>query len=254
MTIPQTIPQAIAETIAETAPGPTFAPVARQSTAELIAERLREAITRGVLAPGEQLGEASLAGQFAVSRGPLREAMQRLVAEGLLRSERHRGIFVIELTDADVQDVYRARKAIERAAAGEVLRGQSQAACVRLGAVIEVMVAAAERGDAAAVADADQRFHEVLVESADSPRLRRAMRTLLSETRMLLGELQQAYPDLREQVAEHLALRDAVADGEPVAVLRLIDEHMDDAVRRLLALRVAAASGNLTTRHADPAS
>ncbi|MGH3966570.1 MAG: GntR family transcriptional regulator, partial [Mycobacterium sp.] len=68
-----------------------FAPLHRQSTAELIADRLREAIMRGQLAPGQQLGEASLAAQFAVSRGPLREAMQRLVAEGLLRSERHRG-------------------------------------------------------------------------------------------------------------------------------------------------------------------
>lgn len=46
-----------------------FAPLERQSTAELIAERLRIAIMRGVLAPGAQLGEASLAAQFAVSRG-----------------------------------------------------------------------------------------------------------------------------------------------------------------------------------------
>ncbi|MBO0864516.1 MAG: GntR family transcriptional regulator, partial [Mycobacterium sp.] len=100
-----------------------FAPVSRQSTAELIADRLREAITRGQLAPGQQLGEASLAAQFEVSRGPLREAMQRLVAEGLLRSERHRGIFVVELTEADVHDVYRLRKAIERVAIEQICRG-----------------------------------------------------------------------------------------------------------------------------------
>src|SRR5699024_720401 len=92
-----------------------FEPLSRPSTPELLAERLREAITRGRLTPGRQLGEASLATQFEVSRGPLREAMQRLVAEGLLRSERHRGIFVVELTDDDVRDVYRARKTIERA-------------------------------------------------------------------------------------------------------------------------------------------
>lgn len=58
-----------------------FEPLSRPSTPELIAERLREAITRGRLAPGQQLGEASLATQFEVSRGSLREAMQRLVAE-----------------------------------------------------------------------------------------------------------------------------------------------------------------------------
>src|SRR5699024_8164694 len=150
------------------------------STAELIAERLREAITRGQLTPGHQLGEAHLAAQCAVSRGPLREAMQRLVAEGLLRSERHRGIFVVELTEADVHDVYRARKAIERAAVGELLGGDADAARAtwrRLGPAVDAMAAAARRGDAATVADADQQFHEVLIECADSPRLSRATRT-----------------------------------------------------------------------------
>ncbi|MGB3331394.1 MAG: GntR family transcriptional regulator [Mycobacterium sp.] len=214
-----------------------FEPLSRPSTAELIAERLREAITRGRLAPGQQLGEATLAAQFAVSRGPLREAMQRLVAEGLLRSERNRGIFVVELTDDDVRDVYQARKAIERAAVIEVLRGDPRSAAARLRGPVEALRVAASQGDGAAAADADQAFHEVLVECAGSPRLHRAMRTLLSETRILLGELEEAYPDLRDQVTEHVVLRKAIGAGDEALAIRLIDEHMDDAVRRLLARR-----------------
>jgi DNA-binding GntR family transcriptional regulator len=220
-----------------------FAPLSRQSTAELIAHRLREAITRGQLAPGQQLGEASLAAQFAVSRGPLREAMQRLVAEGLLRSERHRGIFVIELTEADVRDVYLARKSIERTAIEEICRGDTALARIRLGKPVKVMVAAARRQDAAAVADADQQFHEVLVACADSPRLHRAMRTLLSETRMLLGELEDSYSDLSKQAAEHIALRDAIGSGDETTAMRLIDEHLDDGLSRLL-MRRATATGD----------
>lgn len=218
-------------------PDTAFAPVHRRSTPELIAEQLRRAITRGQLAPGQQLGEAGLAAQFAVSRGPLREAMQRLVAEGLLHSERHRGIFVVNLTDTDVRDVYRVRKAVERAAVTEVMHGDTGAVAARLRGPLDAMRTAARRRDGVAVADADQEFHHVLVDSAGSPRLHRAMRTLLSETRILLGELEDAYPDLREQVAEHVALRDAIAAGDESAVLHLIDEHMDDAVRRLLARR-----------------
>jgi len=214
-----------------------FAPLSRPSTPELIAERLRDAITRGRLAAGQQLGEANLAAQFEVSRGPLREAMQRLVAEGLLRSERNRGIFVIELTDDDVRDVYQARKAIERAAVTEVLRGDPAAAAARLRGPVDAMRAAAARGDLTAAADSDQEFHEVLVDCAGSPRLHRAMRTLLSETRILLGELEEAYPDLREQVREHVVLRKAIGTGDQAAAVRLVDEHMDDAVRRLLARR-----------------
>ncbi|GFG85813.1 GntR family transcriptional regulator [Mycolicibacter algericus] len=218
-----------------------FEPLSRPSTPELIAERLREAITRGRLTPGQQLGEASLAAQFEVSRGPLREAMQRLVAEGLLRSERNRGIFVVELSDDDVRDVYQARKAIERAAVIEVLGGDPAAAAARLRDPVEALRAAAAAGDGSAVADADQAFHEVLVDCAGSPRLHRAMRTLLSETRILLGELEEAYPDLREQVTEHVVLRKAIAAGDEAAAVRLIDEHMDDAVRRLLARRAQLA-------------
>ena len=73
---------------------PAIEPVSRESTAGIIARQLREAIMTGTLPPGTQLGETDLAARFQVSRGPLREAMQHLVSEGLLRSERHRGLFV----------------------------------------------------------------------------------------------------------------------------------------------------------------
>lgn len=222
---------------------PDFEPLSRQSTPELIAGRLREAIVCGRLAPGQQLGEASLAAQFDVSRGPLREAMQRLVAEGLLRSERHRGIFVVELSDDDVRDVYLARKAIERAAITELLRGDVRAAAARLRGPVDAMRAAARARDRAGVANADQEFHEVLVDCAGSPRLHRAMRTLLLETRILLGELEEAYPDLREQVAEHVVLCQAIGAGNEAAAIRLIDDHMSDAVRRLLAWRASMPVG-----------
>ncbi len=214
-----------------------FEPVNRQSTAEMIADRLREAIMRGTLAPGAQLVEADLAAQFDVSRGPVREAMQRLVSEGLLHSIRHRGIFVIELTQDDVIDVYRARTAIEGGALELILDGRREIAYAALLPSVTTMLACAERGDAAGVSEADQAFHEAFVESADSPRLTRAARTLLIETRMCLGALQSAYPDLRDQAREHVDLRDAVGEGSPARARRLLVEHMHDAVERLHAQR-----------------
>ncbi|MBU3066314.1 GntR family transcriptional regulator [Nocardia sp. NEAU-G5] len=214
-----------------------FEPVNRQSTAEMIADRLREAIMRGTLAPGAQLVEADLAAQFDVSRGPVREAMQRLVSEGLLHSIRHRGIFVIELTQDDVIDVYRARTAIEGGALELILDGRREIAYAALEPSVIEMVTCAERGDAAGVSEADQAFHEAFVDSADSPRLTRAARTLLIETRMCLGALQSAYPDLRDQAREHVDLRDAVGEGSPARARQLLIEHMHDAVERLRAQR-----------------
>ncbi|WP_227980916.1 GntR family transcriptional regulator [Nocardia spumae] len=210
-----------------------FEPVNRQSTAEMIADRLRAAIVRGTLAPGTQLVEADLATQFDVSRGPVREAMQRLVSEGLLHSVRHRGIFVIELSLDDVVDIYRARSAIEGGALELILDGRREIAYQALEPSVTAMRACAERGDATGVTEADHAFHQALVTSADSPRLVRAAQTLLIETRMCLGALQTTYTDLAEQAREHVALREAVATGLPQDVRELLLGHMRDAVERL---------------------
>ncbi|MFD6893596.1 GntR family transcriptional regulator [Rhodococcus sp. NPDC060086] len=208
-------------------------PVAQPSTAELIADQLRSAIVRGAIEPGAQLGEAELATRFAVSRGPLREAMQRLVSEGLLYSIRNRGIFVTELTFDDVVDIYNSRRVIEGGALDLVLDGRREATWRDLGAAIDAMRAAAQRGDAGGVSDADQMFHEVLVAGASSPRLIRSARTLLVETRMCLGALQTTYRDLQVQVDEHVALRDAIRTAEPDVVRKLLVEHLHDTVDRL---------------------
>src|SRR5947209_17117271 len=125
-------------------------PVNRDSTAGIIAAQLRAAIMTGALPPGTQLGETDLAARFQVSRGPLREAMQRLVSEGLLRSERHRGLFVIDLEPGDVFDIYSARWAIERAAAVRIMRGDREAAAAALDEAVHAMVAAAGQDDPAA--------------------------------------------------------------------------------------------------------
>ncbi|MGH3980773.1 MAG: GntR family transcriptional regulator [Pseudonocardiaceae bacterium] len=208
-------------------------PVTRESTPAIIADRLRGAIMRGWFPPGAQLGEVDLAGRLGVSRGPLREAMQRLVAEGLLRSERHRGLFVVDLGIDDVRDVYAARLAVEQAAARMVLRGDRSTAAAELAMAQQSIVAAAATGDPVALADADQEFHTTLVRVSGSPRLQRMGQTLLVETRMCLTALQDTGPAPGDLVAEHRALLDALRDGEGSRVPALLEEHMDGAVARI---------------------
>lgn len=211
--------------------GEDLQPVRREPTPAIIADRLRVAIMRGAFPPGTQLGEVDLAGRLGVSRGPLREAMQRLVAEGLLRSERHRGLFVVDLGIDDVNDVYAARLAIEQAAARMVLRGDRRAAVAELSAAQEGILAAAD--DPVALADADQEFHTTLVRVSGSPRLRRMAQTLLVETRMCLAVLQHTGPKPEDLVAEHRALLESIRDGDERRVLSLLEEHMHDAVARV---------------------
>lgn len=78
-----------------------------------VADHLRQAIIRGDIAPGTPVTEAELARHFAVSRGPLREAMRQLVEEGLLVSVPYTGTRVIALSVDDVREIYSLRSALE---------------------------------------------------------------------------------------------------------------------------------------------
>ncbi|KDN23271.1 GntR family transcriptional regulator [Amycolatopsis rifamycinica] len=213
---------------------PEIEPVSRESTAAVIARQLRDAIMTGALPPGTQLGETELAARFQVSRGPLREAMQHLVSEGLLRSERHRGLFVIDLEPGDVYDIYAARSAIERAAMLRALRGGDRE---RIAHVLEQTVAematAASEDDPSALSTADLKFHEALINASGSKRLVRMARTLLIETRMCLTALQSTYQRVEERVEEHTKLIQALREGDEETALTLLEAHMEDAVQRL---------------------
>lgn len=211
-----------------------FEPVHRESTAALIARQLREAIMYGHLAPGDQLSEAELSAQFGVSRGPLREAMQRLVQEGLLRSERNRGLFVKVLGPDDIRDIYAARSAIEIAAASMILRASDPAIITALRSACDEMAQAAQHDDRVGLSDADLRFHEVLVTHSRSPRLMRMHETLLVETRMCMTALQDKYRLPSDVVREHAAIVDAIEMQDEPLVWSRIDEHMRDALTRLL--------------------
>ncbi|MET7996319.1 GntR family transcriptional regulator [Amycolatopsis sp. NPDC005232] len=213
---------------------PDIEPVSRESTAAVIARQLRDAIMTGALPPGTQLGETDLASRFQVSRGPLREAMQHLVSEGLLRSERHRGLFVIDLEPSDVFDIYLARSAVERAALLCALRGDRELIAASLEQSVADMAAAANDDDPTALSAADLAFHEALINASGSKRLVRMARTLLIETRMCLTLLQSTEQGVEDRVDEHTRIIDALRTGDADAALHLLDAHMEDAIGRLV--------------------
>jgi DNA-binding GntR family transcriptional regulator len=210
-----------------------FEPVVRESTPSIIAGKLRTANGLGQSPPGAQLGEAELAKELGVSRGPLREAMQRLTQEGLLISIRNRGLFVITMTDEEVRDMYVARTAVERAASELILQKGAKDVAARLLSVVKAMKKAADKGDLDAMSEADMEYHATRVAAAGSTRLTRMHNTLLTETRMCLTALEKKYPDPHTRVAEHHAIAEALAAGNDELVGKLLISHMDDALERL---------------------
>jgi DNA-binding GntR family transcriptional regulator len=97
-------------------PKPAFrvARLPKRTFRQHIAERLRAAILSGDIAPGSQLVETTLADQFSVSRGPLREALRQLIEEGLLVTVPYTGTHVISLSVQDVREIYSMRITLER--------------------------------------------------------------------------------------------------------------------------------------------
>jgi len=205
-------------------------PLLQQSTPSIIADKLRHAIGSGELKPGAQLSEADLARKFGVSRGPLREGMQRLTQEGLLVSIRHRGLFVIDMTPNDVRDMYLAREAIERAAARKILEGDHAAAGDALLEIVEQMTTAPTPAE---VSELDIAFHVRLVQLADSPRLNRMHQTFITETRMCIHALEESYSVSEVRDDEHRAVATAIKNGDLKLTDELLIAHMDDAIKRL---------------------
>ena len=213
-------------------------PLQLQSTPALIADRLRSGILEGRFPPHTQLAEVELARQLQVSRGPIREAMQRLIQEGLLRAERNRGVFVVELGLDDARDVYLARGVIERAAAAIVAKQRPEAALTELEGIVD-QLAASLGGAWTEIIAHDLAFHQTLVEAAGSPRLSRMFRTLVAETRLCLIRLEPFYQEGTEVVEEHQAIAEALRSGNRRRVEGLLQVHMDEAAARLSAPRGA---------------
>jgi len=144
--------------------------IPRATFASMVTERLRTSIVTGSLKPGSQLSEVELANSFGVSRGPVREALQRLVQEGLLHSEPHRGVFIPVLTDDDVLDIYLAREALESAAIRSIVTNDTSAAASQaLDQYVTQMEKAEAKGDWEAVGNFDLEFHVALVDASGKP-------------------------------------------------------------------------------------
>ena len=218
-------------------------PISRTTLSGQVTEQLRAAILAGIYNRGAQLNEAELARQFGVSRGPLREAMQRLIQEGLLHSKPHHGVFVPDLTDEDLADIYFAREAIETAALRRVMTsGKAVEVAGLLSRYVDKMVAAMAEDDWTAVVDHDLSFHTQLVNSAGSHRLSRMYAVLIAETRLCLHMLVSGYLGREDFIEEHIALTDRLGAEDMPGALRAIRKHLHEPLKSLAQQREGKGS------------
>jgi DNA-binding GntR family transcriptional regulator len=205
--------------------------IPRATFASMVGERIRSRIIEGELQPGSQLHEVELAASFGVSRGPVREALQRLIQEGLLRSEPHRGVFVPVMSAEDVVDIYLAREALEGAAVRRIIAtARAAAAGKALDRIVRSMETAEKAEDWKALASRDLDFHTALVAAAESPRLERMFTTVISETRLCLSMLTSELEGRDFLVEEHREISEKIRSEDTEGAMAALTKHFDEAV------------------------
>ncbi len=209
-------------------------PLDRDSTPGRIAAQLRTAIVQGHLPPGSRLTEIPLAARLGVSRGPVREAIQRLIQEGLLLTRRRQGVFVADLDPAQIEDLYLARELLEAAAAERLALHPEASRLGVLRAALDRLRRAQTRRSWPQLVEADLEFHAALVASGGSVRLGRIFDTLSAETRLCLHRLQPFYPERGALVDEHAMILRAIEAGDARQAAILIRAHMREAAARLV--------------------
>ena len=209
----------------------------RSSTAERVAGILRERIIDGSLRPGARLSEEAVTEALKISRNTLREAFRLLVHERLLEHQLNRGVFVREITAADVADIYRARRLIECSAARGVTVRTLPDAAEGLSAAARAVVAAekaARRQAWTEVATADVRFHQAIASLAGSARLDELMAAVSAELRLVFHTMPDTRGFHEPYLPRNRAILDRLTAGDGRGAATLLDSYLDDAESALL--------------------
>ncbi|ALO05937.1 GntR domain protein [Streptomyces venezuelae] len=137
-----------------------------KSKADLVHERVREAIADGDLRPGERINMDALARTLGVSKIPVREAVKRLESEGLVVSRVHSGVTVAEVDQAEMRGVFLAREVIDALVGRLAAQNVEEGLLVELDAVQARMSADLHKGDVTRLPELNAEFHSVLARAS----------------------------------------------------------------------------------------
>lgn len=202
-------------------------------------EHLRTAILEGQLEPGAELTEVALAEQLGVSRGPLREAIGRLAAEGLVTVSPRRGAVVRSLSKEEFLDLYQVREALERMAVQLAVPRLTDEEFDGLTALNEEMATHATNNKVEAFFEANRAFHARLLEASGNEKLQGLYQQLLDQLGRYRLRSLTLRGNLQRSVSEHKAILRAAKRRDAERAAQLMAEHIRVPQRRAMALEEA---------------
>jgi DNA-binding GntR family transcriptional regulator len=200
--------------------------VARDTLQQRVAERLRQLLTEGSIAPGDKLNERLLCERLGVSRTPLREAMRLLAAEGLLTLDPGRGATAPSLSPEEVGHTFDLIGELEGIAGEWAARHITDAELAELRALQFEMQAAFERRDLPAYYRINARVHECINAAARNPVLAATWRQLNARLHAWRFRSNQDEAKWAQALAEHAQILAALQARDGNALRVLLREHL----------------------------
>lgn len=205
-----------------------------QPLREVVCETLRDAIRKGVLAPGERLMEIQLAEELGVSRTPVREAIRKLELEGYVIMMPRRGTYVANLSIRDVNEVFEIRTSLDSLASGLAAERITDEELEQLnGYLIEIGQHIANN-DMDKIVEVDTAFHDMLYTASRNERLRSIINNLREQMTTIRGR-SMSYPGrLVETMDEHRNLVEAIAAHDVERAQYAARIHLENAEHTLM--------------------
>ncbi len=194
--------------------------------AERAYQRLRQAIVECRLAPERRLTEASIARHLRVGKTPAREALRRLVVEGLAHVTPRHGYSVSPITLRDVDELFDLRNLIEPAAAALAAGRLDERSRSRLNELSRVGYREGERDSLRKFVRSNTEFHAHVARLSGNRRVAELVSQLLLESERLINFGALLHPQSRQTVDEHRRLIGALDDGDSGLARKIMEEHV----------------------------
>jgi phosphonate utilization transcriptional regulator len=204
------------------------------SLSTLVHRELERRILSGEMAPGEKLNETDMAGEFNVSRGPVREAFRALEQAGLVRTEKNRGVFVREISLAEVDEIYEVRAGLDELIGRLAAERITPAQLAELRELLKSMQQVARARSVDDYYPLNVRFHGMLARFTGNRTLEAAYARLVNELHLSRREtLARGADSFPISTREHADIVEALArrDGDEAA--RLLYAHAIESRARL---------------------
>jgi DNA-binding GntR family transcriptional regulator len=216
------------------------------TTAEAVYQALRHGIVHGDLVPGERLRSDALATELRVSRTPVREALRKLEAEGLVAHSGSR-LIVRAFSEQDLTELFYVREALEGMAARLAAENATPSEIAEIRELLEDMETACRRGDLGALRQLTAEFHQLVCRASHNNRLLQLVQTLLDSVRQIKASTLYGEGRAAQALQEHRGLLAAIESRDGERAERLAREHR----RKTLELRKDMLREQLRRSRAD---